>query len=265
MRIVFLHIPKTAGQSIHAALENAFGKQAVCPARVNDQLKQMSISEINRYQVFSGHLDWTLLDCLKGPTYVFTVLREPLDRLLSFYFFLRKQGEQMKSEERQKPGNQGLKAAFELSPNEYFMGGPPHLRNFLDDHYDNFYTYFFAGRHYRARSELIGAYRSGAISRERLLDMARDNLSHLGGVFSVDHIGEVFSVIRDLGPGILKDDEAYRTNVNGAIGPSRRMERLLELGANQRTLDRIDEYCAMDRELWSLYAQRRTAPVATAT
>jgi len=48
----------------------------------------MSITEINRYQVFSGHFDWSLLDCIKGPKYVFTILREPIDRILSFYLAL---------------------------------------------------------------------------------------------------------------------------------------------------------------------------------
>ena len=88
MKVIFLHIPKTAGQSVHAALVNAFGNEAVCPARVNDQLRRMSITEINRYQVFSGHFDWSLLDCIKGPKYVFTILREPIDRILSFYLAL---------------------------------------------------------------------------------------------------------------------------------------------------------------------------------
>jgi hypothetical protein len=252
MRIVFLHIPKTAGQSVHAALANTFGEAAVCPARVNEQLRLMSISELNRYQVFSGHFDWSLLDCLKGPRYVFTILREPMERVLSFYFFLRKQGEQMSAEQRAKPSNSGVRAAYEMSPLEYFTGGPPHLRNFLDDHYDNFYTHYFAGRHYRARAELAGPMQRGEVTRQQLLTLAKDNMAQLDAVFSVNDITRVFETIQGLGGRAIKG-EGYRTNVNQEVAPSRRLARLQALGADEKTLKRLDAYCELDRELWSIY------------
>ena len=42
-RIIFLHLPKTAGQSVHAALVDGFGEAAICPARVNEQLDGLTI------------------------------------------------------------------------------------------------------------------------------------------------------------------------------------------------------------------------------
>jgi hypothetical protein len=36
MHVVFLHIPNTAGQSVHAALLAAFEPSAICPARVKE-------------------------------------------------------------------------------------------------------------------------------------------------------------------------------------------------------------------------------------
>ncbi|SDY85793.1 sulfotransferase family 2 domain-containing protein [Nitrosomonas sp. Nm33] len=255
MKIIFLHIPKTAGQSIHAALVNTFGKEAVCPARVNDQLRQFSISELNRYQVFSGHLDWSLLDCIKGPKYVFTVLREPMDRILSFYFYTRNQGENLSVEERVKPERQGIKAAFELNPREYFLGGPPHLRNFIDDHYDNFYSYYFAGRRYRCRSELAGLINRKEFSQADIVRMAMDNLSTLDDVFAVSNMASVFGAIQEISGASISESEAeqYRVNVNTKVAARDRLDRLKALGADEVTLKRLQDYCTMDNKIWALY------------
>lgn len=256
MKIIFLHIPKTAGQSVHAALVNAFGAEAVCPARVNDQLRRMSISELNRYQVFSGHFDWSLLDCIRGPKYVFTILREPIDRILSFYFYLRGEAEKLPADQRDSPERQGLKAAFELSPRDYFLGGAPHLRRFLDDHYDNFYTYYFAGRHYESRGQLVGQITRGELSREQVLQMAKDNLTLLDDVFTVDNMGAVFSAIRALGVNKLMNDDRYKVNVNTNLAAEDRRKEIQALGADARTMSRLAEYCNLDDKLWKLYCEK---------
>ncbi len=256
MKIIFLHIPKTAGQSVHTALVHAFGEKVVCPARVNNQLLRMSINELNRYQVFSGHLDWSLLDCLKGEKYVFTVLRKPMDRILSFYFFLRDQGESLPVEKRNRPEHQGLKAAIELSPRDYFMGGAPHFRRFIDDHFDNFYTYYFAGRRYSSRSEMVGLINRGELSHQQVLQMAKDNLSLLDKVFTVDNMGEVFSAIRTISGKEIMSDEKYLVNANNKVAAEDRRARLQALGADATTMARLDEYCRLDNELWQQYAQK---------
>lgn len=260
-RVFFLHIPKTAGQSVHAALVNAYGADAVCPARVNEQLVRLSVRELNRYRVFSGHLDWSLLDCVRGPRYVFTVLREPRDRILSFYFYLREQAAKLSTEDLNQPHNQGMKAALELSPNDYFCAGPPHLRRFLDDHYDNFYTYYFAGRHYRARQSLAGQLQQKLITREQLIDMALDNLGTLDAVFSVDDMPRVFAAIRALSGAAIRGDDEYRVNVNHAVAAHERAARLKALGAEPRTFARLKQWCAMDDLLWQRAVAPRTDPV----
>jgi len=259
-KIIFLHIPKTAGQSVHAALVKAYGKDAVCPARVNHQLRNLSIRELNSYKVFSGHLDWSMLDCITGPKYVFTILREPMDRILSFYFYLRDQAAKFSPEERELPQHRGMKAAYESSPKEYFTGGAPQLRKFLDDHYDNFYSYFFAGRHYAARGQLVESIRRGELTSERVLEMAVDNLSSIDAVFTVDNMKEVFSTIQRLSGSDQEQVEDVRVNVNKNVAAGDRMSRLKALGADEVTLAKLNEYCALDRELWRRCMDtRRTA------
>lgn len=252
-KIIFLHIPKTAGQSVHAALENAYGSDAVCPARVNEQLRRFTIKELNRYKVFSGHLDWSMLDCIQGPKYVFTVLREPMDRILSFYFYLKDEAAKLAPAARERPEYEGMKAVLEFSPRQYFVDGPPSMRRFLDDHYDNFYTYFFAGRHYGARGPLVGAVRRGDLDRDRLLDMARDNLSCLNDVFTVNRMADVFAMIRRLSGKGLPADDTYRVNVNTKLAAEDRMARLQALGADEPTMQRLRDFCSLDNALWNRF------------
>lgn len=248
-KIIFLHIPKTAGQSVHAALVDAYGADAVCPARVNEQLAKMSVAELNRYKVFSGHLDWSLLDCIKGPRYLFTILRDPRDRILSFYFFLRDQAKKLSPEELRKPQNQGLNAALNLHPRDYFMGGEPSLRSFLDDHYDNFYTYFFAGRYYQARRSLAGLLQRGVLTREKLLQLAVSNLGILDGVFHVTNMRPVFEIISELSGVTIKDQDRYRVNVNSATPAEQRVERMEALGAGEQVWKQLQAYCDLDNAL----------------
>jgi hypothetical protein len=259
LKIVFLHIPKTAGQSIHAALVDACGETAVCPARVNEHLLKMSIPQLNQYQVFSGHLDWALLDCIEGPKYVFTVLREPKDRILSFYFYLRDQAAKMPREQLNRSEHQGMRAALDLSPQDYFLGGEPHLRHFLDDHYDNFYTYYFAGRRYQSRGQLVGLIKRGEMSRSEVLRMAQENMARLDDVFVISQLSEVASKIRRLSGSAAQSAQEYRVNVNRSITPSDRERRLRSLGANDETFRRIEEFCELDRHLWACCSQNKRA------
>jgi hypothetical protein len=254
MRVIFLHIPKTAGQSVHTALVKAFGQEAICPARVNEQLARMTINELNRYQVFSGHLDWAMLDCIKGPKYVFTILRNPVDRILSFYFYLRDQAAKLPVEKLHKPEHQGLRAALELTPQEYFLGGTTHIRKFLDDHYDNFYAYYFASRHFQGRAQLYGLMKRRELNSEDVLRMAKDNLGVLDDVFTINNMEEVFSTIRRLSDAGSGEIEEYQVNVNKNISADDRMERLLQLSGDDKLLKRIEHYCEMDNKIWDMYS-----------
>ena len=153
-RVVFLHLPKTAGQSVHKSLVDLFGRACVCPARVNEDLVLLSVDEICRYRVLSGHFDWSMVDCIPHPKFVFTILREPLDRILSFYFFLREDASRLTEAELNQPWNAGRRAALRWSCDEYFVSKKPDFRSFINNFYDNLYTYYFAGRTFEGRQKL---------------------------------------------------------------------------------------------------------------
>lgn len=251
-KVIFLHIPKTAGQSVHAYLEQSAAASEICPARENWQLACMPIDQIRKYSVFSGHLDWSLLDCVLGTPFIFTILRDPLDRILSFYFFLRQEAAAMSAEELGRPHLSGISASLTLSPDEFFCGGPPSLRDFLDDHFDNFYTYYFCGRSFDARRRLKGLIGGppANLTMDDLLNCAVSNLSQLSGVYRVQNLERLQN---DIG-GVLPISPAVslasmRVNV-GRVGGDDRVAVLREIGPAALALERIQEMSFYDRKIW---------------
>lgn len=248
-KVLFLHIPKTAGQSTHQFLIDRFGKERVCPARVNDQFRQMSIPDLQKYTVFSGHVDWSLFDEIKGPLFTFTILRDPFDRILSFYFYLREQAKifEKRGELDSKPG---LKAALQNTPQEFFVCDKNAHRNFIDQNIDNFYTYYFAGRKYTARDQfgkLVG-FDGLFQSTDSVVDLAEMNLKKsVNGVYGINEWERKLTM--DLGfGGNDGDDPEYNLN-RGRTNGAERKELLVELGADDMVFDRISELCQYDYNL----------------
>src|SRR5215469_10671789 len=259
LSIVFLHIPKTAGQSVHHFLKNLVGPAAVAPARVNEQLYLLSVPDLRRYRLFSGHLDWALLDCVQQPKFAFTILRNPVDRILSFYFFLRAEAQKLSEEELRRPENHGKHAVLHLSCDEYFTGGKPHIRTFLDNHYDNFYMYYFAGRTYDARQRLLARQNAEpSFTTKRMLKMALENLASLDGVYTIGRLDDLEHDLR-LATG-FRDERPSLVGLHvnrGRDDPAGRMKALEALGATAATFDRIRAMVAQDEEIWKHYREKQ--------
>lgn len=88
-KIVFLHIPKTAGTSVHEMLKQHFDEKQICPERFRG-LAKYSIDELKKFDLFSGHFIMPHVDKIPGEKFVFTILREPAERILSLYYFWRR-------------------------------------------------------------------------------------------------------------------------------------------------------------------------------
>jgi len=174
-----------------------------------------------------------------------------MDRVLSFYFYLREKAAELSSEELEKPYNRGLKEALNSHPKSYFANQDPLFRQFINNHYDNFYTYYFAGRNYTSRSTLKDDLK---ITDERLLELAIDNISTLN-VFTVNNMSEVFSTIQDLGGDKRNSSKNYSINTNDKLKASDRMRAFRDLGADNETIELINSFCTLDYKIWNLYNQ----------
>lgn len=257
MKVIFLHIPKTAGQSVLDFLTKCVSEEAICPARENFQLVGRSISELRNYQVFAGHFDWAAMDCVSPGAFVFTILRDPLERILSFYFFLRRAALQVSPDEIDLPHNRGLKAALSESPDEFFLGGDPVIREFHDNLFDNFYMHYFAGRTFTSRRQIQDVLErpDTTLTSEDILDCALDNLNQLTSVYRISDLDLLQNDLeaRNLKPTSATSLRETMVNVDG-LGVDARMSKLKALGATAVTFEAIERMTQFDYKIWNLDA-----------
>lgn len=87
-RLVFLHVPKCGGTTLHTVLARHFDAGQICPEKFNG-LRARRLEELAGFTFFSGHFDLESCQALGGRnTKIVTMLREPRARLVSLYYFL---------------------------------------------------------------------------------------------------------------------------------------------------------------------------------
>ena len=242
-KVHFLHIPKTAGQSVHQLLVDTFGCENTCPLRVNSQITQENITDIKKYDVVSGHFDWDILLNQSPADFTFTVLRKPVDRILSFYHYLYQKASKMGEDDLLKPENAGAKAILDLSPDIYFCGGPPEFQKFINNHYDNFYTCYFYGKKYNTRSSFTSITKSH-------LNKALSNLTEIDKVYSLKNWDKLKEDLLAYFPSLEIPTKSYHLNKGNCLSTEQRFEKLRELGPCEKAIKRIDEMCEYDDILY---------------
>jgi hypothetical protein len=94
-RFFFLHVQKAAGTSLLTRLQHQFGERAVYPASVDADPKGDSVISVHHLQerwrtrrdeirVVTGHFPLCTVELLGGGFTTLTVLREPIERTLSY-------------------------------------------------------------------------------------------------------------------------------------------------------------------------------------
>ncbi|HWE72431.1 MAG TPA: sulfotransferase family 2 domain-containing protein [Stellaceae bacterium] len=85
-RILFLHIPKTAGTSLKHYLFHRFSAKE-CLLDPGPRATQEA--NFDDYAFVAGHFDFDYVDRYRRPPFVLTCLRNPIDRALSAYHYQR--------------------------------------------------------------------------------------------------------------------------------------------------------------------------------
>jgi hypothetical protein len=123
-RIIFIHVPKTGGTTIHFHLATQLAAGLTCTFRHNSLLTAPAIS-LSMFRLFSGHYDSRCLRVIPGlRRKVLTVLRKPRDRLVSVYRYLAAhkpertliEGFELAKAARTLPFDRFLEAALEINP-----------------------------------------------------------------------------------------------------------------------------------------------------
>jgi len=163
--VIFLHIPKTAGTTLNRIIEwqySPFEMFTMDPYRIRatpERLKRLPEGRRRRLRMVRGHMFYGVHECLpQGATY-FTMLRDPVPRALSAYYFILR-----------RPLN-----PFHRQVKKEKLGIEDCLRLFPQRH--------------NLQCRMIAGVQDTAIADDRLLDMAKE---HLIKSFSVVGISERF-------------------------------------------------------------------------
>jgi hypothetical protein len=88
-RLVFLHVPRTGGTTLHHHLSAHFAPDEICPERFS-RLENYSSEQLEKWRFFSGHFTADEIRRIPGPLFIVTILRNPIERLLSNYYFWKR-------------------------------------------------------------------------------------------------------------------------------------------------------------------------------
>lgn len=93
--IILAHMPKAAGISLNTIMKKQYGIKRVLevdptkPRKAYLDAVDMSIWTALRLRAISGHIIWDIHEWLPKPYVYMTVLRDPVERVLSFYSYVR--------------------------------------------------------------------------------------------------------------------------------------------------------------------------------
>ena len=94
---IFVHIPKTAGTTIHRIIDRQYPAQArywIVRHNVGvEEFKGLSPDRRAQVRMVRGHIPYGLHEYVPGPVAYFTILREPIERLISYYYFVQREPE----------------------------------------------------------------------------------------------------------------------------------------------------------------------------
>ncbi|MGC9333570.1 MAG: sulfotransferase family 2 domain-containing protein [Anaerolineae bacterium] len=91
--LVFLHVPKTAGTTLNRIIERQYPTESLYSIGWTEEesvaaLRRMSDVRKARICMVRGHMAFGVHEFLPGPVTYFTVLRNPIERVLSYYYFV---------------------------------------------------------------------------------------------------------------------------------------------------------------------------------
>lgn len=95
MTVIFLHIPKAAGTTLHRILERQYPSDATFSIGPNAhasirEFKKLPKSQRMAIELFRGHMPFGLHTYLPQESSYFTLLRDPVERVLSYYHFIQR-------------------------------------------------------------------------------------------------------------------------------------------------------------------------------
>ena len=256
-KVVFLHMPKAAGTTMHAMLEENFHKSEVF-TDYRDVMK-LPVRLLGRYKLFIGHFWLHEIHHIPGDKFVFTILREPRARILSLYRFHRALTATGRSDRHP------LVPKGKLSLKDYLRDPEVRANDWVDNRQVRalFHLSPEMAKRYGVNPNMSGNPQV-FLPRATLVEIAKENLAGLdtfGLVEKFDNFVEMLFRQRGLPvPGRPKRRNVTSNLLKGSSKPAEPMD-FEEPDEEAHSL--MDELVGMEEELYSfargLHAQRLAA------
>lgn len=250
-RLVFLHIPKTGGTTLHHAFARAFAPEQTCPDRFAT-LDRHAPAALAAWRYFSGHFNFDQVRLVPPPRFVVTVLRDPAERILSTYVYWRRHT----AEAVAGRGLEGPAIARARGLLDFLRSPEPVVRDAID----NTMARMLAGAigiHEDGGWRLREGGRTRAVSELELMHRATGNLLAIDVVgLAHDLPGAHARVARALGlPAVAQMARLNtRDDPHPDLVPAEAVETTREV---RRELARLT---TLDREIWRLARLHRRLP-----
>jgi len=95
--LIFFHIPKTAGTTLNSIIRNNYSSNVIYelgwqPQISINKLKKLDSDRLTKLKVISGHMTFGIHNYIPHECSYVTILRNPIDRVISFYNYLLRAG-----------------------------------------------------------------------------------------------------------------------------------------------------------------------------
>ncbi|MGF1587856.1 MAG: sulfotransferase family 2 domain-containing protein [Pleurocapsa sp.] len=93
--IIFLHLPKAAGTTLRDIFSRQYQADSIYELdgtkflKAQEDFKQLEVEKKEKIRILMGHMYFGLHEFLPGPTTYVTMLRNPIERVISYYFFVK--------------------------------------------------------------------------------------------------------------------------------------------------------------------------------
>ena len=207
--LIFLHIPKTAGQTLHFVSLRNYPEHETIHRNILDrpfdeEMERIPLEERSRARLLWGHMPYGVHRHMPRRCEYITVIREPIVRVISVYKHILK-----------SPGH-------EL--HDRVVGQQIGLEDYVESGMDE-------GQTANSQTRQLSGRQFGALDREAL-EEAKDNLGGFIVTGLTDHLEETFVLLRRI---LRLQTPLYVTrNVSGPLDIS---ERAVELIRQRNELD----------------------------
>jgi hypothetical protein len=258
VKLVFMHIPKTAGTTLITILDSNFQKRMIFPDQLDPLLlRSYPAGYLGGFKLFRGHFPLRALQHIPGPKFIFTMLREPRARILSQYHYHK-----AKLLNRKDLGDLVHKARLPLK--EYLSDPKVRADFHVDNCYVNYLSYLTPEAVRRLGLRGDGSGFRPAEHRLDMLQIAKDHLASFGCVGIVEDFDRSLDLLCHAAklPRPAEYESRMVTAKLGALEPHAYTSVDLE-SVDEETNRLLDDLVELDDDLYryaiDLFNQRYAA------